>query len=246
MATGQAAAGGRGGQHVLAAELIGFVAIVGMRAVAQYGPGDKSKIPADQYGPLFILANGFGVFFILSFLAARGGNAAKLAGAAGLIIDLALLMKSTAHLDALAAEYAQPRQYVPLSMGGTYDSGQASVLSPALQTELQTGKLPATPTGSSPAAAQAYAKGALSSYGLAASQFPDLIKLWNQESGWNYLATNPNSGAYGIPQALPPSKLPGGTKSTMVQQIQWGLAYIKQRYGSIAAAWAHEQHFGWY
>ena len=217
-----------------------------MRAVAQYGPGDKSNLPADQYGPLFILGNGFALFFVLSFLAARGGSAAKLAGAAGLVVDLALLLKSTAYLDTLAAAYAQPRVYVPLSMGGTYDTGQAAVLSPALQTELQTGKLPATPTGSSPAAAQAYAKNSLASYGLLSSQFQDLVRLWNQESGWNFRATNPDSGAYGIPQALPASKLPGGTSSTMVQQIQWGLAYIKQRYGSIAAAWAHEQHFGWY
>jgi hypothetical protein len=217
-----------------------------MRSVAQYGPGDKSKLPAGQYGPLFILGNGFAAFFVLSFLAARGGNAAKVAGAAGLILDVALLLKSTAHLDAIAAEYAQPRVYVPANMGGSYSTGQASVLSPALQTEVTTGKLPAVPAGSSAAAAQAYARKSLAAYGLAPSQFPLLVKLWNQESGWNFKATNPNSGAYGIPQALPASKLPGGTNSTMVQQIQWGLAYIKQRYGSISAAWAHEQHFGWY
>jgi hypothetical protein len=231
---------------VLAAELVLFVAIVGMRAVAQYGPGDKSTIPEGQYGPLFILGNGFAVFFVLSFLAARGGTSAKVAGALGLVLDLALLLKSTGHLDAIATEFGQPRNYVPLSMSGSYSTAQASVLSPALQTEISTDQLPATPTGSSPAAAQKYAQSLLGQYGLVASQFPQLVLLWNQESGWNYKATNPGSGAYGIPQALPASKLPGGTASTMQQQIQWGLAYIKQRYGSIAAAWAHEQHFGWY
>jgi hypothetical protein len=71
-----------------------------------------------------------------------------------------------------------------------------------------------------------------------------LIALWNQESGWNPWAVNPSSGAYGIPQSLGhghPYDL-----GDYVAQIQWGLAYIRDRYGSPAAAEGHELAFNWY
>jgi hypothetical protein len=78
----------------------------------------------------------------------------------------------------------------------------------------------------------------------------DLVSLWNQESGWSATAYNASSGAYGIAQALPASKYPAaGQKSggsNPGAQISWGLSYIKQRYGSPALAWAHEQSNNWY
>lgn len=80
-----------------------------------------------------------------------------------------------------------------------------------------------------------------------------LVQLWNRESSWDNHARNPNSGAYGIPQALPYTKMPkqawpesAGGKSDPTYQINWGLEYIKERYGSPVAAWAHEQSQGWY
>lgn len=81
------------------------------------------------------------------------------------------------------------------------------------------------------------------------SEWDDLVKLWQRESGWSVTAKNPASGAYGIPQALPGSKMASAGKNwqTSAQvQIAWGLAYIKGRYGSPSAAWEHEQQFGWY
>ncbi len=68
-------------------------------------------------------------------------------------------------------------------------------------------------------------------------------------SGWNRLARNPSSGAYGIPQALPPGKMGAAANpplSSAAAQINWGLGYIKGRYGSPAAAEAHERAFNWY
>src|SRR5262249_27562945 len=65
----------------------------------------------------------------------------------------------------------------------------------------------------------------------------------------NRLARNPTSGAYGIPQALPPSKMGAAANppiSSAVAQINWGLGYIKSRYGSPEAAWAHELAYHWY
>jgi hypothetical protein len=83
-------------------------------------------------------------------------------------------------------------------------------------------------------------------YGWGSNQRGPLINLWNQESGWNPTARNPSSGAYGIPQALPASKIPGGYHSTPGAQIRWGESYIKSAYGSPANAWSHEIAHNWY
>jgi hypothetical protein len=236
----------QGGQHALAAELLLFVAIVGVRAVAQYGPADKSNLPEGQFGPLFILGNGFAAFFVLAFLAARGGTAARLAAIGGLAIDIALLLNSIQHIEAVAAVTEKPRKYVPAAETATTPA-EAAVMPPGLALEVKTGKLPPTPKGKSPRAAMAYARKSLKDFGWATTQFAPLLKLWNQESGWNYKAVNPNSGAIGIPQLLPSAhQIPAGYRTSIVVQIKWGLEYIKATYGSPAAAWAHEQHFNWY
>lgn len=108
--------------------------------------------------------------------------------------------------------------------------------------------------GGSAAANQAIAKLMAASYGWATGQnWSDLVSLWNQESSWNNKASNPSSGAYGIPQALPYTKMPkaawpvsAGGSSNASAQIAWGLSYIKSRYGSPVQAWAHEVANDWY
>lgn len=80
-------------------------------------------------------------------------------------------------------------------------------------------------------------------------QFRCLKWLWNRESGWNKYATNPYSGAYGIPQALPASKMATAGrnwKNSSRIQIRWGLRYIRGVYGGPCAAWRHEVGYGWY
>jgi hypothetical protein len=80
-------------------------------------------------------------------------------------------------------------------------------------------------------------------------QFRYLNLLWTRESSWNIHAFNPYSGAYGIPQAVPGSKMAAAGphwRSSARTQILWGLRYIKQRYGSPEGAWHHEISIGWY
>ena len=84
------------------------------------------------------------------------------------------------------------------------------------------------------------------------ADWQDLVSLWNQESGWSNTADNPQSGAYGIAQALPSSKYPPagrpppeGTADAQTQ-VEWGLSYILARYGSPQMAWGHEVSNGWY
>ena len=95
---------------------------------------------------------------------------------------------------------------------------------------------------------QQIATSMLGSYGWSSSQFSCLDQLWNRESGWNPTASNP-SGAYGIPQALPGSKMASAGAdwaTNPATQIKWGLGYIKSLYGSPCGAWSHEEASGWY
>lgn len=81
------------------------------------------------------------------------------------------------------------------------------------------------------------------------AQFACLEPLWTHESGWRWNAQNPSSGAYGIPQALPGSKMAsaGADWRTNPQtQIRWGISYIKARYGTPCGAWSHFQSTNWY
>lgn len=86
-------------------------------------------------------------------------------------------------------------------------------------------------------------------FGFPADQWAFLDALWHRESGWNHLAENPSSGAYGIPQSLPATKMAvvGPDWQTNPEtQIRWGLAYIAARYGNAQKAWAHSEKVGWY
>ena len=105
------------------------------------------------------------------------------------------------------------------------------------------------PVAAGVAQAQAYAKSRLGAFGWGASAMSSLIPLWDDESGWNRLADNPSSGAYGIPQALPASKMGAAANpptSSAAAQINWGLPYIQAVYGSPAGALQHENAYHWY
>ena len=86
------------------------------------------------------------------------------------------------------------------------------------------------------------------SSGFPIAEFPCLEKLWTKESGWNEKAANP-SGAYGIPQALPGSKMGSegsDWRTNPATQIKWGLGYVKGRYNTPCGAWNHFQNNGSY
>lgn len=107
------------------------------------------------------------------------------------------------------------------------------------------------PAGSdpSPGSNKATAKNMLGSFGFGEDQWGCLEKLWHKESGWNERAMNRYSGAYGIPQSLPGSKMAsagGDWQTNAATQIKWGLGYIKARYGTPCGAWGHSQAKGWY
>ena len=106
----------------------------------------------------------------------------------------------------------------------------------------------APPVTVSAGSAQQIAMSMLGAYGWSSAQFSCLNNLWSRESGWSVTAENP-SGAYGIPQALPGSKMASAGAdwaTSATTQIRWGLGYIRGLYGSPCGAWSHEEDTGWY
>lgn len=96
---------------------------------------------------------------------------------------------------------------------------------------------------------KAFALAEVTSRGWDYNQFSCLVKLWERESNWRWNATNRSSGAYGIPQSLPASKMASAGadwRTNPETQILWGLGYIDGRYGSPCAALLHSDVKNWY
>jgi hypothetical protein len=169
--------------------------------------------------------------------AQRGMQARVITAQAAAAKEAAAARKRAAAATAAAAAAAQQRQAA--------EQQQAPQTQQPQTQPSQAAPAPVTPSGS----AQQIALGMLGSYGWSSSQFSCLVSLWNQESGWNVTASNPSSGAYGIPQALPGSKMASAGadwQTSAATQIRWGLGYIKADYGSPCGAWSHEEADGWY
>lgn len=86
-------------------------------------------------------------------------------------------------------------------------------------------------------------------YGWSGNEWLCLDNLWTRESNWRTEAGNKSSGAYGIPQALPGSKMATAGSDWLTNpatQIRWGLSYIKNRYGTPCGAWSHFTSHNWY
>jgi len=142
-----------------------------------------------------------------------------------------------------AAELAAKKAAVVAAAPST-----ATTQTPAAAQPSQT----ATATASVRAASgspQRIAEAMLGSFGWSSSQFSCLDPLWAHESGWSVSAYNAGSGAFGIPQALPGSRMASAGpdwQADAATQIRWGLEYINGTYGSPCGAWAHEEATGWY
>lgn len=100
-----------------------------------------------------------------------------------------------------------------------------------------------------PGSARALGQSMALERGWGEDQFACLSALWQKESRWNASAANASSGAYGIPQALPGSKMASAGadwRTNAATQITWGLGYIQGRYGTPCDAWSHSQAKNWY
>ena len=126
------------------------------------------------------------------------------------------------------------------------DAFTTSKIAPKVTSTLGVAPAAGTPD---PGTAQGIAKAMVAAKGWGDGEFNCLVALWNKESHWNIYAHNASSGAYGIPQAMPGSKMAsvGADWATNPKtQIIWGLGYIEGRYATPCGAWAHSQRKGWY
>jgi Transglycosylase SLT domain len=158
------------------------------------------------------------------------------AGKSGLVLMAARekVIKQTIATEAFSVTSTPKISTVPVSTSGSAGGGGSTLV-------------PSAPPPS-PATVQAIAYNLLTSYGFSKAQWSCLLNLWDAESGWNPEAENP-SGAYGIPQALPGSKMASAGpdwQTNATTQIKWGLGYIKGTYGTLCTAWDHEEADGWY
>ena len=136
---------------------------------------------------------------------------------------------------------AAPAPKAPATGSGT---GAAPAADPAAPAAPAAPVVPADP-GSNRAIAQEM----LAARGWGSEQWTCLDSLWQKESGWNHLAKNRSSGAYGIPQSLPGSKMASAGsdwQTNPATQISWGLGYIQGRYGTPCGAWEHSKLKNWY
>jgi hypothetical protein len=123
---------------------------------------------------------------------------------------------------------------------------QPQAQQPAKQAQATASTVTVTAPSGSP---QRIAEAMLGSFGWSSSQFACLDPLWAHESGWSVSAYNAGSGAFGIPQALPGSRMASAGPDWQTDastQIKWGLEYIKDTYGSPCGAYDHEEATGWY
>jgi len=145
-----------------------------------------------------------------------------------------------------AAELAAKKATAAAATAAAATASQAPAQTPAAAQPSQAASATVPAASGSP---QQIAQAMLGSFGWSASQFSCLDPLWAHESGWSVTAYNAGSGAYGIPQALPGSRMASAGpdwQSSAATQITWGLEYIRDTYGSPCGAWDHEQATGWY
>ena len=159
----------------------------------------------------------------------------------------AFRLRLTQTRDAIAKRQAARKRAAELAASQAAAAARSAATGTRAEAQPSRSAAPAVPAASG--SPRQIAEGMLGSFGWSSSQFSCLDPLWAHESGWSVTAANAGSGAYGIPQALPGSKMASAGpdwQANAATQIKWGLEYIKGTYGSPCDAWAHEQATGWY
>ena len=159
---------------------------------------------------------------------------------ADLIDGLTREEPSTSEIDVQAAPI-EAALFSELSSSATVSASAMSLVSSASANV----ELARTPKGAREVAKELMDE----KYGWGEKQYACLDDLWIKESNWNYRASNKRTGAHGIPQALPATKMDSaGTdwRTNPVTQISWGLRYIEVRYETPCKAWAKFKRSNWY
>ena len=236
---------GRSKAVVIAAAGALSVATAASAAAATWSPGTQGRA-ARVDGPAEITREAAGApRLAVTDQLARPIAAAASEQSSATLAQHAFQLRLTQTRDAIAQRQAAKTRAAHQAAAAAVARHAATRTQAATQRGRAAG--PAEPaTSGSP---QQIAEAMLGSFGWSSSQFSCLDPLWGHESGWSVTAANPGSGAYGIPQALPGSRMASAGPdwpTNAATQIKWGLEYIKGTYGSPCGAYAHEQATGWY
>jgi hypothetical protein len=177
---------------------------------------------------------------------ARPVNEAASEQGSAILVQHALRLRLTQTRDAIARRQAEKKRAAELA---AKKAAAAAAARHAARARARAAAQPSRAVSAASGSPQHVAEAMLGSFGWSSGQFSCLDPLWEHESGWSVTAANPGSGAYGIPQALPGSRMASAGpdwQTNAATQIKWGLTYIKDTYGSPCAAWAHSQATGWY
>lgn len=157
--------------------------------------------------------------------------------------------KKAAAAKAAAAQAAAVKNAAAANAAAVAKANAAAAKAAAAKAAAAKAKAAAPAAVNDPSGAQAYAAGKLGSFGWSADQMQCLQRLWTKESEWRTTATNASSGAYGIVQSLPAEKMASAGadyRTNYRTQINWGLDYIKERYGSPCGALNFHLSNNWY
>ncbi len=180
------------------------------------------------------LSTGLGYLFVSSLVMVTAVDPYS-----GLLASVATIQS----FDADQIEYQQ-LTVVPVSSSG-FDRGEFEVVDGANAVKLTVKNASVPEIGT----AKDFALKTVTARGWEFTQYSCLVKLWERESNWRWSATNKSSGAYGIPQSLPATKMASAGsdwRTNPETQIRWGVGYIDSRYGSPCAALAHSDEHNWY
>ena len=165
-------------------------------------------------------------------------NALELSPSSSVVVEVP---KSAAVVEPGTTEFLFAEDDLTATASGAIFSTQLALVS-AVSREVE---LARTPIGAKKVARSIL----MDEYGFTEKEYKCLNQLWTQESNWNYKSRNKKSGAHGIPQALPASKMnvvSTDWRTNPVTQIRWGLRYISIRYETPCKAWAKHKRSNWY
>jgi hypothetical protein len=165
-------------------------------------------------------------------------NALELSPSSSVVVEVP---KSAAVVEPGTTEFLFAEDDLSATASGAIFSTQLALVS-AVSRQVE---LARTPIGAKKVARSIL----MDEYGFTEKEYKCLNQLWTQESNWNYKSRNKKSGAHGIPQALPASKMnvvSTDWRTNPVTQIRWGLRYISIRYETPCKAWAKHKRSNWY
>lgn len=182
---------------------------------------------------------------------ARSGGFRLPLPASSFVVSLAIILVSVIAPDSSAHAVNTVKSEAPVAALSQQFEHSGGEMASVVRDDYSATAAPKAPlvAAPDPGTAKAIAYELVMARGWDEGEYSCLVALWQRESNWNAAAHNPSSGAHGIPQSLPGSKMASAGEDWQTNpetQIIWGLGYIAGRYGTPCGAWEHSESHNWY